>query len=46
MDNGVNDAMDPHRREKDKFSHLTHATLYHLATGHAFIEAYTQCFHP
>ena len=29
-----------------KFSHLTHATLYCFTTGHAFIGAYTQHFHP
>ena len=28
-----------------KCSHATQATLYQLATGHAFIGAYTQCFY-
>ena len=32
--------------KRAKFSRLTHATLYRFTTGHAFIGAYTQRFHP
>jgi len=31
---------------QDKFSRLTYATLYRVATGHAFVGEYTKRFHP
>jgi hypothetical protein len=46
MANNTGSTRDPHRKKRDKFLHLTHATLYHFATGHAFVGAYTQRFHP
>ena len=33
-------------QEKVKFSRLTHSTLYHFITGHAFTGEYTQRFYP
>jgi hypothetical protein len=30
----------------DKFSRLTHSTLYRFITGHAFTREYTKCFFP
>lgn len=33
-------------KAKVKFTKLTHTTLYHFITGHAFTGEYTQCFYP